>query len=126
MDICALGATDFSQDGTLQSADNIFVAGANNNYGDYKPFRRAIRLDRAYTIEPVIARSIEICFEPIIHGAASTEAPKPRNKSQQRLFVESARELGVDEDGATFEEKLKQIAKAKPVSETGEKKPSSC
>lgn len=34
---------------------------------------------------------------------------------QHKRFVETARELGCDEDEAAFEEKLKRIATAKPV-----------
>jgi len=33
---------------------------------------------------------------------------------QSRRFIETARELGYDEDEAAFEEKLKRIATAKP------------
>jgi hypothetical protein len=42
----------------------------------------------------------------------------PKNKSDERSqserFIETARELGCDEDEAAFEEKLRQIATAKP------------
>lgn len=34
---------------------------------------------------------------------------------QSRRFIETARELECDEDEATFEEKLRRIAKAKPA-----------
>jgi hypothetical protein len=41
---------------------------------------------------------------------------KPREaKSQHERFVETARALECDEDKDRFEEKLKQIAKAKPT-----------
>jgi hypothetical protein len=35
-------------------------------------------------------------------------------KPQHERFIETARELGCDEDEAAFEEKLKRIATAKP------------
>lgn len=39
----------------------------------------------------------------------------PRNQAEQsRRFVETARELGVDEDEAAFDEKLAAIAGQKP------------
>jgi hypothetical protein len=37
-------------------------------------------------------------------------------KDQRQRFIETARELGCDEDEAAFEEKLKRIATAKPKS----------
>jgi hypothetical protein len=36
-----------------------------------------------------------------------------QDEEQSRRFIETARELGCDEDEATFDEKLKRIAKAK-------------
>jgi len=39
---------------------------------------------------------------------------KPKLSDQSRRFIETARELGCDEDEAAFEEKLKKIATAKP------------
>jgi hypothetical protein len=39
----------------------------------------------------------------------------PNNDDQHRRFVETARELGCDEDEAAFEEKLRRIATAKPM-----------
>jgi hypothetical protein len=35
--------------------------------------------------------------------------------SQSERFIETARELGCDEDEAAFDEKLKRIATAKPM-----------
>jgi hypothetical protein len=35
-------------------------------------------------------------------------------KPQRERFIETARELGCDEDEAAFDEKLKRIATAKP------------
>jgi hypothetical protein len=35
-------------------------------------------------------------------------------QSQRQRFIETARELGCDEDEAAFDEKLKRIATAKP------------
>ena len=37
-----------------------------------------------------------------------------RAKSQSARFKEAARELGCDEDEASFDEKLRRIGKAKP------------
>lgn len=34
---------------------------------------------------------------------------------QHKRFIETARELGCDEDEAAFDEKLKRIAQAKPA-----------
>ena len=49
-------------------------------------------------------------------------SPKPKNqkamspgRNQLDRFIETARELESDEDRGRFEEKLKQIAKAKPT-----------
>lgn len=39
---------------------------------------------------------------------------KQDEADQSRRFVETARELGCDEDEAAFDEKLKRIATAKP------------
>ena len=38
------------------------------------------------------------------------------SKSQRDRFIETARELGCDEDEAAFREKLGKLAKAKPAS----------
>jgi hypothetical protein len=45
-----------------------------------------------------------------------TKSPKPKAdaKAQHQRFIETARELGCDEDEAAFDEKLKRIATAKP------------
>jgi len=43
--------------------------------------------------------------------------PKPRRKDdpdQSKRFIETARELGCDEDEVAFDEKLRRIATAKP------------
>jgi hypothetical protein len=44
---------------------------------------------------------------------------KPKNAESQgeqsKRFIETARELGCDEDEAAFDEKLKRIATAKPM-----------
>jgi hypothetical protein len=43
--------------------------------------------------------------------------PKPKastSTSQTAKFKKAARDLGCDEDGAAFDERLKKIAKAKP------------
>jgi hypothetical protein len=39
---------------------------------------------------------------------------KPKLSDQSRRFIETARELGCDEDEAAFDEKLRQIATVKP------------
>ncbi len=41
-------------------------------------------------------------------------------KSQSERFIETARQLGCDEDEAAFREKLGKIAKAKPTDEKNE------
>jgi hypothetical protein len=41
------------------------------------------------------------------------KTPKPDDKPQSERFIETARELGCDEDEAAFEEKLRRIATAK-------------
>ena len=38
-------------------------------------------------------------------------------KSQRDKFIDKAREIGCDENEAAFDEKLKQLAKAKPKKE---------
>jgi len=48
----------------------------------------------------------------------STANEKELNKSQSERFIETARQLGCDEDEAAFREKLGQIAKAKPKDES--------
>ena len=40
----------------------------------------------------------------------------PIDKPQWQRFIETARELGCDEDEAAFDEKLKRIATAKTIS----------
>ncbi len=40
-------------------------------------------------------------------------AAKTKKTAQTQKFIDKARELGCDEDEAAFEDKLKQIAKAK-------------
>jgi hypothetical protein len=40
--------------------------------------------------------------------------PKKAIPQQSKQFIEKARELGCDEDEATFEARLKKIAKAAP------------
>jgi hypothetical protein len=42
--------------------------------------------------------------------------------SQRERFIETARELGCDEDEAAFDEKLKRIATAKPKPKLSNKK----
>jgi hypothetical protein len=46
----------------------------------------------------------------------SGKSPKEPSSSaeQQQRFIETARELGCDEDEAAFDEKLKRIATVKP------------
>jgi hypothetical protein len=44
-------------------------------------------------------------------------------KTQHERFVETARELGCDEDEAAFDEKLKRIAMAKSKPERAPRKP---
>jgi hypothetical protein len=39
---------------------------------------------------------------------------KPSEASQRQRFIETARELGCDEDEASFDEKLRRIATVKP------------
>ncbi len=39
---------------------------------------------------------------------------KSTDKDQIKRFIETARDLGCDEDEAAFDEKLKRIATAKP------------
>ncbi len=42
------------------------------------------------------------------------QKPKPDDPEQSKRFIETARELGCDEDEAAFDEKLRRIATAKP------------
>ena len=42
--------------------------------------------------------------------------------SQKQKFIEAAKEHGCDESAATFEKKLKKIAKAKPTNTKADKK----
>jgi hypothetical protein len=46
----------------------------------------------------------------------SMAKPKSETKSQRERFIETARELGCDEDEAAFDEKLRRIATATPKS----------
>lgn len=46
--------------------------------------------------------------------------PKEGEKTQRQRFIETAREIGADDDENAFREKLKRIAKA-PVSEKKDK-----
>jgi hypothetical protein len=56
----------------------------------------------------------------------STDSPRnPSASEQHRRFVETARQLECDEDKERFEEKLKQIATAKPDRIAGAKSPKS-
>ncbi len=48
-----------------------------------------------------------------------------KNPAQHRRFIETARELECDEDKERFEEKLGQIARAKPVAKPAPKEPKS-
>jgi hypothetical protein len=41
---------------------------------------------------------------------------KEDQAAQSQRFIDTARELGCDEDEAAFDEKLKRIAEAKPAS----------
>jgi hypothetical protein len=59
--------------------------------------------------------------------------PRDDPEQQSKRFIETARELGCDEDEAAFDEKLKRIATAKPnrpershSRRTGPKKPAAC
>lgn len=49
------------------------------------------------------------------------KAPEKSAQSQRQRFIEAAREVGADEDEATFEQRLKAVAGAN--SSTGAKKP---
>jgi hypothetical protein len=51
------------------------------------------------------------------------KTPNPDDKPQSERFIETARELGCDEDEAAFDEKLKRIATAKPAKPAKSKKP---
>jgi hypothetical protein len=53
----------------------------------------------------------------------SKSTPKSSDAEQSRRFIETARELGCDEDEAAFEEKLKRIATAKPKPRAGKNAP---
>lgn len=51
----------------------------------------------------------------IDHQRGSGDSKKVQSKpKQQDRFIETARQLGCDEDEDAFKEKLKRIAKAKP------------
>ncbi len=43
-----------------------------------------------------------------------TSSRKKADPAQSKRFIETARELGCDEDEAAFDEKLRRIATAKP------------
>jgi hypothetical protein len=45
----------------------------------------------------------------------SKSTPKHPDTKQSRRFIETARELGCDEDEAVFDEKLRRIATVKPT-----------
>lgn len=47
---------------------------------------------------------------------------KPDEKRQHERFIETARELGCDEDEAAFDEKLKKVAGHKPPKAESKKK----
>ena len=47
-------------------------------------------------------------------AAVVARKAKADKKPQSQRFIETARELGCDEDEAAFDEKLKRIATAKP------------
>jgi hypothetical protein len=49
-------------------------------------------------------------------------ARKPDPEAQHRRFIESACALECDAEKERFEEKLKQIAKAQPITQRAEKK----
>ena len=42
------------------------------------------------------------------------DKPEADKQAQRKRFIETARELGCDEDEAAFDEKLRKIATAKP------------
>lgn len=46
---------------------------------------------------------------------------KTKKSDQSQKFIDTARELEVDEDEAAFDEKLKRLAKAKPKKEASAK-----
>jgi len=48
---------------------------------------------------------------------------KKSDPTQSKRFIETARELGCDEDEAAFDEKLKRIATAKPRRESPKRSP---
>jgi hypothetical protein len=41
-------------------------------------------------------------------------SPTSRDKTQRQRFIEAAREAGVSQDEAVFDENLRRLAKAKP------------
>ena len=51
------------------------------------------------------------------HPGKQTALPAQASSSQHARFVDTARELGCDEDPAAFDEKLKVIARQKPKEE---------
>ena len=51
---------------------------------------------------------------PVQSSTGGSEARGGIDADQQKRFIETARELGCDEDEAAFDEKLKRIAQAKP------------
>ena len=48
------------------------------------------------------------------------DSPKNNDSSQVHRFQEAARQLGCDEDEAAFDEKLKVIARQKPIAASPE------
>ncbi|HZS81749.1 MAG TPA: hypothetical protein VFA50_02695 [Stellaceae bacterium] len=48
---------------------------------------------------------------------------KAKSEEQARRFIETARQLGCDEDEAAFDEKLKRITKPKPPPDRDGNKP---
>jgi hypothetical protein len=46
-----------------------------------------------------------------------------KSKSQSQKFIDKARELGCDEDEKAFDDKLRKIARQKPVDEAEKDKP---
>jgi len=49
------------------------------------------------------------------------KAPRADDRSQRERFIEAARELGADEDEASFERRLKSVAGGAPSSGAKEK-----
>jgi hypothetical protein len=51
--------------------------------------------------------------KPKTRGSPKKAKPKEKEKSQRERFIETAREIGVDESGKEFERALKRIVPAK-------------